>query len=95
MKKKAKRRVRWNRVLLLVITFILCMSFAVNVLADSSSLNYTIVKVGSGDTLWSLIKENNPGYCGNMNEAIYKTYAINNMNTSKITIGQNLLIPEL
>lgn len=95
MKKQTKRRVRWSRVGLLILIFVICMSFAVSAMAESSALNCTSVTVGNGDTLWSLIKENNPGYCGNMNEAIYKTCRLNDMATSTIYTGQDLLIPKL
>jgi uncharacterized membrane protein YvbJ len=58
---KVKRRIRWSRVAMMMIILIICMSFAVNALADTGEqLNYTMVTVGTGDSLWGLIKEYNP-----------------------------------
>lgn len=88
-------RIRWDRVGLLFLILLICMSFGVNALADSAQLDCESITVGSGDTLWKLIKEVNPDFDGNMNDAIYKTCRLNDMNSSKICIGQNLLIPNL
>lgn len=88
-------RVRWDRVGLLLLVLMLCMSFGVNALADSAHLDCESIVVGSGDTLWGLIREVNPDFNGNMNDAIYKTCQLNDMKSSKICVGQNLLIPNL
>ena len=95
MKKQQKRRIRWNRVGLLLVMLMIMMSFAVNALADAATVNCTGVTVEGGDTLWSLIKEYNPDYNGDMNEAVYRTCRLNDMSTSKICVGQNVLIPKL
>lgn len=88
-------RIRWDRVGLLFIVVLICMSFGVNALADSAKPDCQSVIVASGDTLWSLIQEVNPDFQGNMNVAIYQTCQLNDMKSSKICVGQNLLIPNL
>lgn len=88
-------RVRWNRVGLLLLILLICMSFGINAMADSASADCESVTVACGDTLWGLIQQVNPDYRGNMNDAIYKTCRLNDMQSSKICIGQNLLIPNL
>ena len=93
-----KRHIRWNRVALLLLLFLFIMSFTVSALANSindKTENCTIVTVCNGDTLWDLIQENNPDYCGNMNEAVYKTCKLNNMTTAMLQTGQTVLIPHL
>jgi hypothetical protein len=93
---KVKRRIRWSRVAMMMIILIICMSFAVNALADTGEqLNYTMVTVGTGDSLWGLIKEYNPDYSGNMNEAIYSTCRLNDMPTAMLSVGQTIRIPNL
>ncbi len=95
---KLRRRVRWNRVCLLLLIFAFMMSFAVSALADSTAdaaPDCTIVTVGSGDTMWGLIKEVNPDFTGNMNEAVYATCQLNDMRAVKLYAGQKLLIPNL
>lgn len=95
MNKTIKRRVRWDRVAFLLIALVVLMSFAVNALAEDSPLICDNVTVAAGDTLWGLIKEVNPDYCGNMNAAVYQTCKLNNMPTAQINVGQSILIPKL
>lgn len=95
MKNNRKRRVRWDRVGLLLLVILICMSFAVNALADSSIVSCDSVTVCASDTLWGLIKEVNPDYTGNMEKAVYRTCRLNNMSSSKICVGQTILIPNL
>ncbi len=98
MKTNMRRRVRWNRVCLLLLIVIFMMSFAVSALADSTTdpaTDCTIVTVGSGDTMWGLIKAANPDFSGNMNEAVYATCQLNDMHGAKLYAGQKLLIPNL
>jgi LysM repeat protein len=45
--------------------------------------------VSKGDTLWSIAKD----YGGNINKKIFEIKKINNLETSDIYIGQELLIP--
>lgn len=92
------RRVRWNRVGLLLLVFAFLMSFAVSALADSTgeaAPDCTIVTVSYGDTMWGLIKDINPDYSGNMNKAVYATCQLNDMSAAKLYAGQKLLIPNL
>lgn len=93
-----RRRVRWNRVYLLLLIFAFLMSFAVSTLADSianAAPDCTIVTVSYGDTMWGLIKLANPDFAGNMNEAVYTTCQLNDMQTARLYAGQKLLIPNL
>lgn len=93
-----RRRVRWNRVCLLLLIFAFLMSFAVSALADSTTdaaPDCTIVTVSSGDTMWGLIKAANPDFSGNMNKAVYATCQLNDMQAAKLYAGQKLLIPNL
>ncbi len=95
---KRNRRVRWDRVGLLLLVFIFIMSFAVSALADSTAaegMDCTVVTVSAGDTMWELIHEANPDYCGNMSAAVYATCQLNDMYGAKIYAGQKLLIPNL
>ncbi len=50
---------------------------------------YETVIVSKGDTLWNIAKTLD----GNINENVYQIKKINNLNTSDIYIGQELLIP--
>jgi LysM repeat protein len=50
---------------------------------------YETTVVAKGDTLWSIAKN----YDGNINENIYEIRKANNLNTSDLYIGQELLIP--
>lgn len=95
MKKQVKRRIRWDRVALLLLIVVFCMSFAVNALADSTVIDCQSVTVGAGDTIWALIREVNPEYTGNMEKAVYQTCRLNGMDSAKICVGQSILIPNL
>lgn len=94
--RKINRRVRWNRVLFLPAIFCLIMSCAINAFADSAEeYNCLTVVVHSGDTMWDLLQEYNPEYNGDMNEAIYKTCKLNDMDSAVVRVGQSILIPRL
>ncbi len=94
--KEKKLKVRWNRVivfLFIIIMLIGCFSLQA---FGSNKINYENcqkVVVEKGDTIWTLIKEYNPDFYGNMNKAIYKVHCINNMDSSGIFIGQTIYIP--
>ena len=46
--------------------------------------------VSQGDTLWSIAS----GLKGNVNENIYNIKKLNNLDSSNIFIGQELVIPD-
>lgn len=95
---KKRRKLRWNRVLMLIVVLVFCFSFAVNAFGDvpqnpSETEKYIDVTVADGDSLWSLIKEYNPEYSGNMNKAIYKVCNLNELENACLYSGQIILIP--
>ncbi|MGI5824006.1 MAG: cell division suppressor protein YneA [Bacillota bacterium] len=92
MQKKFK--VRWNRVLILIITLVFCMSFGVNAFGETQGAEkYIDVKVQTGDSIWQLVQEYNPEYTGNMSKAVYEVKEINNLQSSCLLKGQVLRIP--
>lgn len=90
--KATKRKVRWDRVMLLAIFLMCCLSMTMNAFADTEPV-YVPVIVSQGDTMWDLIKEHNPNYSGNMNEAVYNTKLLNNTDQGGILAGTEILIP--
>lgn len=91
---KSKKKMRWNRIIMLFITLIFCLSFSVNAFGETKgNYSYVDVKVQYGDSLWQLIQEYNPQYSGNMSEAVYNVKDINNLKTSCLQNGQILRIP--
>ncbi len=98
--KTTSRRIRWDRVVLLLAVFCLAMSWAINAFADSNGeyseeYSYVSVIVHSGDTMWDLLQEANPEYKGDMNEAVYNTCKLNSMDSAALYAGQTVLIPKL
>lgn len=94
LKLRKKRRLRWNRVLLLLSVLILCLSFAVNTFGDvNSEVSCVEVTVDEGDSLWSLIHEYNPEFRGNMNRAIYDVKNLNGLDSSGLKAGQIIRMP--
>lgn len=91
-RKVTKRKVRWNRVMLLAIFLMCCLSMTMNAFADTEPV-YVPVIVSQGDTMWDLIKEHNPNYNGNMSEAVYETKLLNNTKDSGLYTGNQVLIP--
>lgn len=88
------RKLRWNRVLILAAALILCLSFAFNAFGDTIGKEQIVeVTVSDGDTLWSLIKEYNSAYCGDMNKAVYTVQQLNDLNSACIYQGQTIKIP--
>ncbi len=91
---RKKRRVRWNRILLLLAVLVLCLSFAVNTFGDvNSEALYVDVTVDEGDSLWSLIHEYNPDFHGNMNRAVYDVKNLNGLDSSGLKAGQIIRLP--
>lgn len=89
-----RRKVRWNRVLLLLAVLIFCLSFAVNAFGEvEAEALYVDVTVGAGDSLWSLIHEYNPDFQGNMNQAVYRVKNLNKLDSSGLITGQIIRMP--
>jgi LysM repeat protein len=79
-------------ILSITILFILLLSFIslfTTKVFSYENPKYDNTVVASGDTLWSIAKN----YEGNINEKIYEIKKINNLDTSDIYVGQELLIP--
>ncbi len=92
VKRKTKRKLRWDRVMILAIFLMCCLSLTMNAFADSEPV-YVPVTVSQGDTMWDLIREHNPNYTGNMNEAVYETKLLNNTDQGGLYAGDEILIP--
>ena len=82
-----KRKLRWDRVMILVVLVMTCLSFALNAFADTQDDSYIPVVVGAGDTMWDLIREHNPEFNGNMNEAVYETKKLNDTKQAVVYLG--------
>ena len=88
------RKIRWNRVVMLLVVLVFCFSFAVNAFGDVNQENeYIDVTVTAGDSLWNLIREYNPDYDGDMNQAIYRVQCINSLDSACLYSGQVIQIP--
>lgn len=75
-------------------TIIVCvlsffMSMITNKVFSATPISYDEVVVSEGDTIWSIAL--NLG--GNVDKNIYEIKKINNLNSSIIYVGQELLVP--
>ena len=94
MATKTKLRPRWNRIIILLIVVAIILSAGVQSAFGSDQPREVVeIDVESGDTLWSLVKEYNPGFKGNMSEACYIVKEMNGMDQSIIYAGQTLIMP--
>lgn len=91
---KRNRKLRLNRVMMLIVVLVFCLSFAVNAFGDvQETERYIDVTVSNGDSLWSLIKEYNPEYNGDMNKAIYEVSNLNQLENACLYKGQVIQMP--
>ena len=92
---KKCRKVRWGRVMGLLLALVLCLSFAVQAFGETVTepRPQTQVVVSRGDSLWTLIKIHNPSYDGDMNKAIYEVSKLNDLENATLYVGQHLAIP--
>ena len=89
------RKLRWGRVLLLVVFLVLCMSLAVSAFGNDDTAPRPVVEVvvAAGDSIWQLVKEHNPDYDGDMRKAVYEVRQLNQLDSACLEIGQSLTIP--
>ena len=55
---------------------------------------YQIIRVNAGDTLWEIAEKYSNSNM-DIRKAIYEISDLNNLETSELIVGQELLIPEL
>jgi LysM repeat protein len=77
-------------------TIIVCiiffvMSMLTNVVFSASPVEYETITVAEGDTLWSIAS----ALEGNIRENIYTIKEINNLESSMIYVGQEILVPQI
>lgn len=61
--------------------------------SNSGTIPMARVVVSRGDNLWDLVKEYNPGYKGDIREAIDQVQRINGIQGANIQPGDVLMIP--
>lgn len=76
-------------IIVCIISFV--MSMLTNVVFSASPVEYETIIVAEGDTLWSIA--NSLG--GNVRENIYNIKEVNNLESSMIYVGQELLVPQV
>lgn len=79
-------------VISMIIIFIIIVSLIsmiANKVFSATQEDYMSIKISTGDTLWSIAKK----YDGNINENIYLLKQLNNLSTSAIYVGQELIVP--
>ena len=83
-------------ILMFGVLFLICFIF-VNKSFSHSEKSYKQIYISSGDTLWSIAKEenNNNEYFDSkdIREIVYELKSINNLSNSNLIIGQELNIP--
>ena len=76
-------------IIVFVISFF--MSMLTSVVFSASPVEYDSIIVSEGDTLWSIASSIE----GNVRENIYTIKKINNLDSSMIFVGQELLVPQV
>ena len=92
---RINNRVRFTLFVVLVILFITTFAnFALGLnTADSATyVEYTEVKVMSGDTLWSIADTYMDDH-SDIRRSVYELCQINEINTSQLQAGMTLLVP--
>ena len=82
-----KRFIISMTIIFLIISFF--FSMITNKVFSYTAPVYDEIVVVEGDTLWSIASKLN----GNINKNIYEIKKINNLSSSSLSIGQELLIP--
>lgn len=85
--KNMKRFILSLTILFIIISF-LCSMITTKVFSYTAP-EYEKIVISEGDTLWSIASN----LKGNVNETIYEIKKINELNTSYIYAGQEILIP--
>lgn len=76
-------------VIVCIISFVISM--LTNVVFSASPVEYNTIVVAEGDTLWSIASSIE----GNVRENIYNIKEVNNLQSSIIYVGQELLVPQV
>ncbi len=76
-------------IIVCIISFV--MSMLTNVVFSASPVEYETIIVAEGDTLWSIANSLE----GNVRENIYTIKEVNNLESSMIYVGQELLVPQV
>lgn len=76
-------------IIVCIISFV--MSMLTNVVFSASPVEYETIIVAEGDTLWSIASSLE----GNVRENIYNIKEVNNLDSSMIYVGQELLVPQV
>lgn len=76
-------------IIVFVISFF--MSMLTSVVFSASPIEYNTIVVSAGDTLWSIASS----LGDNVRENIYTIKEINNLDSSMIYVGQELLVPQV
>lgn len=95
---KTKKLIR-NIFLLICFVILFSLSISNNISFSKNEVSYKEIYASSGDTLWSLAKEeakNNSYYSDKDLRYIIKDIKkINNLDSSELSVGQKLLIPNI
>jgi LysM repeat protein len=76
-------------IIVFVISFF--MSMLTSVVFSATPIEYNTIVVSEGDTLWSIASS----LGDNVRENIYTIKEINNLDSSMIYVGQELLVPQV
>ncbi len=76
-------------IIVCIISFV--MSMLTNVVFSASPIEYETIIVAEGETLWSIASSLE----GNVRENIYNIKEVNNLTSSIIYVGQELLVPQI
>ncbi|MBR3888283.1 MAG: LysM peptidoglycan-binding domain-containing protein [Clostridia bacterium] len=76
-------------IIVCIISFV--MSMLTNVVFSASPIEYATIVVAEGETLWSIASSLE----GNVRENIYNIKEANNLTSSIIYVGQELLVPQI
>ena len=76
-------------IIVCIISFV--MSMLTNVVFSASPIEYETIIVAEGETLWSIASSLE----GTVRENIYNIKEVNNLQSSIIYVGQELLVPQV
>lgn len=85
------RRERRTVCIFVAIIIILSAYLSIGAIAENTE-KYTVVVVDAGDTLWQLCEENKPDNV-DLRNYMYKVKYVNNMKSSALNIGQEIIFP--
>ena len=69
------------------------MATKVNAADSSSQLSYRSISVSTGDTLWSVAKENYTPEWGSLSDYLKEIKRCNALTSAEITAGSSLIVP--